>query len=59
MLLGWNDRAALAVAAIHRKLTQQPVIVKDEGGVRAELLSYMATAAKRAKGLAIDAAIPF
>lgn len=49
----WDSRAALAIAALRRRMADYPVEVPDRGDIRAELMEMLDLAARRASALAI------
>lgn len=49
----WDSRAALAIAALRRRMADYPVEVPDRGNIRIELMEFLDLAAERAAALAI------
>ncbi|QEH35199.1 Bacterial regulatory protein, tetR family [Aquisphaera giovannonii] len=48
----WDGRAALAIAALRRRMADYPVDVPDRGDVRSELVEMLDLAARRATAMA-------
>jgi len=48
----WDSRAALAIAALRRRMADYPLDVPDRGAIRAELMEMLDLAAERASALA-------
>ncbi|MBB2962619.1 AcrR family transcriptional regulator [Methylobacterium sp. R2-1] len=53
----WDGRAALATAALRRRMADYPVDVPDRGDVRTELAEMLGLAAERATALAATFAL--
>lgn len=49
----WDGRAALAIAALRRRMADYPLDVPDRGDIRAELMEMFDLAARRASALAL------